>query len=44
MERAPRNTHEQVYIDMSIIVIDVKKIYRIGKHMACGVIPSLRSS
>ena len=27
MERAPRNTHEQVYIDMNIIVIDVKKKY-----------------
>ena len=27
MERAPRNTHEQVYIDMSIIVIDIKKSY-----------------
>ena len=27
MERAPRNTHEQVYIDMSIIVIDINKIY-----------------
>ena len=27
MERAPRNTHEQVYIDMHIIVIDIKKKY-----------------
>ena len=25
MERAPRNSHEQVYIDMSIIVIDIKE-------------------
>jgi len=44
MERTPRNTHEQVYIDMSIIAIDIKKSYCIGKHMDCGVIPSLRSS
>ena len=44
MERSPRNTHEQVYIDMSIIVIDVKKKYCIGKHMDCEVIPSIRST
>ena len=44
MERACRNTHEQVYLDMSIIVIDIKKSYCIGKHMDCGVLPSLRSS
>ena len=25
MALAPRNSHEKVYIDMSIIVIDVKK-------------------
>lgn len=25
MEGAPTNTHEQVYIDMSIIVIDIKE-------------------
>ena len=38
MKRALRNTHEKVYIDMSIIVIDRKNnIYCIGKHMACGV-------
>ena len=44
MERAPINTHEQVYIDMSIIVIDIKNKYCIGKHMACGVIPSIMSN
>ena len=44
MEMTLRNTHEQVYIDMSIIVIDVKKKYYIGKNMACGVIPSIRSN
>ena len=27
MELAPKNTHEQVYIDMNIIVIDVKCYY-----------------
>ena len=31
MEMAPRNTYEQVYIDMSIIVIDVNKIYCIDQ-------------
>ena len=45
MERAPRNSHEKVYIDMSIIVIDIKKkIYCIGKHMVCGVISFIRSN
>ena len=44
MKRAPRNTHEQVYIEMSIIVIDIGKKYCIGKHMACGVMPSIRSN
>ena len=44
MEMDPKNTHKQVYIDMSIIVIDIKKSYYIRKHMACGVIPSIRSS
>ena len=29
MEMDPRNSHEQVYIDMSIIVIEVKKKYLI---------------
>ena len=43
MERSPRNTHEKVYIDMSIIVIDIKKkSYCIGKTMAGGVIHSIR--
>ena len=27
MERDPRNTHEKVYIDMSIFVMDIKKKY-----------------
>ena len=27
MERAPRNTHEQIHIDMSIILIEIKKIH-----------------
>lgn len=27
MERNPKNTHEQVFIDMRVIVIDVKKKY-----------------
>ena len=43
MGMAPRYTHEQVYIDMSIIVIDIKKkSYCIGKTMAGGVIHSIR--
>ena len=37
MERAPSNTHEQVYIDMNIIVIKIKKSYYIIKHMDYGV-------
>ena len=44
MERDLRNTHEKVYIDISIIVIEIKKKYCIGKHMASGVIPSIRSN
>ena len=45
MERTHMNTYEQVYIDMSIFVMDVKKKhYCISKHMACGVIPSIRSN
>ena len=27
LERVPMNTHEQVYIDMSIIVMDINKKY-----------------
>ena len=37
MARAPRNTHEKVYIHIIIILMDVKKRYCIDKHMACGV-------
>ena len=32
MERDPRNTHEQVYIDMSFFVWDVKKSYCIEQE------------
>ena len=45
MERDPRNTHEQVYIDMSIIVIDIKKkCFLLASIWIVECIPSLRNN
>ena len=45
MESAPRNTHEQVYIDMSIIVIDAKKkCFVVASIWLVECIPSLRNN